>query len=58
MKCTLCGYQFDKDESDATCTGCSIFKGCSKVRCPNCGYEEPADSIMINVLKQWRNPKK
>lgn len=53
MKCALCGYYFEADEM-MECKGCPFTKGCNMIRCPNCGFEEPADAHLVNVLKQWR----
>jgi rubredoxin len=57
MKCSLCGYHFEDDESMIECGGCIFSKGCNMVRCPNCGFETPAESKKVNVLKHKRREK-
>ncbi len=57
MKCSLCGYQFNEDESVMSCGGCSFVKGCNMVRCPNCGFEVPAESKVVKILKKLRRDK-
>ncbi|NIP66674.1 hypothetical protein GWN63_01040 [Candidatus Bathyarchaeota archaeon] len=54
MKCSLCGYEFEEDESVMTCRGCPLRRGCNMIRCPNCGYEVPARSKLAKILKRWR----
>ena len=39
MKCSLCGFEFNEEASRSGCAGCFIAKGCSLVKCPNCGFE-------------------
>ena len=55
MKCTLCGYEFDKNESVSSCAGCLMSKGCGMMRCPNCGYEVPTEPKSLSILRNWRN---
>ena len=46
MKCTLCGFEFDEQDSQAVCSSCHSAKGCGSVqvqandliRCPNCDF--------------------
>lgn len=54
MKCSLCGYEFEKEESAISCKGCPFLKGCDMIRCPNCGFEVPAESKLVKVLKRLR----
>lgn len=54
MKCPLCGYQFEEEDVVA-CKGCPLFKGCNMVRCPNCGFETPAEPKLVKVMKKWRS---
>ena len=55
MKCALCGYEFREEEGQAACAGCPLARGCRLVRCPNCGYDMPAEPKLITALKAWRN---
>jgi rubredoxin len=41
VKCSLCGYEFEENESLAVCGACILRKSCNMVCCPNCGYEMP-----------------
>jgi Fe2+ transport system protein FeoA/rubredoxin len=45
MKCSLCGYEFSDTEGQGSCANCPMHKGCSLVRCPNCGFETPKDPL-------------
>ena len=54
MKCRICGYELNKDENSHKC--CSCGSNCSKVTCPNCGYQNLPDSIQIN-LKPFASAK-
>ena len=51
MKCSLCGYQFEEDETVIACKGCPLKKACNMVRCPNCGFEVPAEPKLFKVLR-------
>ncbi len=41
-KCPLCGNEFDESIAKGGCASCNI-KDCGLIRCPNCGYEFPAE---------------
>jgi hypothetical protein len=49
MICPLCQHQFD--ESNA-CKGCGIVKGCTLIKCPNCGYEFVEESKTLSLIKR------
>ncbi len=57
MNCSLCGYQFQEDESVTKCEGCPFIKGCNLIRCPNCGLEVPAEPKILKFLKKRRRIK-
>jgi hypothetical protein len=57
MKCSLCGFKFDEDESISCCEGCALSRNCNMIRCPNCGFEVPAEPKLIKVLKKLRRGK-
>ncbi len=54
MKCPLCGFEFEEEESAPGCNGCPLAKGCKLVRCPNCSYETPAQPSIISILQKLR----
>jgi hypothetical protein len=55
IRCTLCGLEFTVAEAmagqkEGACGGC---KGCSKVKCPNCGmplHDEPKTLSLVARL--------
>lgn len=50
MKCALCGYDYDETQAQAACAKCMMAKHCRLVRCPNCGYETPAEPAWLKRL--------
>jgi rubredoxin len=54
MRCALCGYEFTEDEGKAACAGCPLGHGCAMRRCPNCGYEMPAEPEWLRRVQAWR----
>jgi rubredoxin len=58
VKCALCGYMFDEKRSDKICEGCLLAKGCSLVKCPNCGYETPPEDKWLKEILKRRRKKK
>ena len=52
MKCTLCGCEFNEESADRACKGCSAMKGCKLIRCPNCGFETPAEPKWLKKFKK------
>jgi rubredoxin len=56
LKCTLCGYEFDKDEAIDACKNCpTIMSGsCNFIKCPNCGFEIVAESKLLKFLGKLR----
>lgn len=57
MKCPLCGDQFREEDGKAACKGCPLAGACHMVRCPNCGYDMPAEPKLVKVFKAWRRQK-
>ncbi len=53
MKCALCGHEFE-EKSAGACNGCPMSGACHMVRCPNCGYDTPAEPRLVKALKGWR----
>lgn len=58
MKCTLCGYEFNEVAADRACSGCSLMKSCKLIKCPNCGFETPAEPKWLKKLRKKIPPKK
>jgi rubredoxin len=56
MKCSLCGYEFNEKEAEGTCKNCPIMKGCRLIKCPNCGFEIPAQEP--KWLKYFKKERK
>ncbi len=54
MKCPLCGREFREEDSRTACKGCLLAGACHMVRCPNCGYDMPAEPRIIKALRAWR----
>ncbi|MFQ6042513.1 MAG: hypothetical protein ACE5PV_16790 [Candidatus Poribacteria bacterium] len=55
MKCSLCGFEFTESEGKSACHSCPLAKGkgsCKLFKCPNCGYEIPAEPKWIKFLKE------
>jgi DNA-directed RNA polymerase subunit RPC12/RpoP len=57
MKCALCGHQFEEKEAQTACAGCPVAGACHMIRCPNCGYDMPAEPKLVKVLQAWRRRK-
>ena len=55
MKCSLCGYEFDKEA--LTChSQCPLAEGCHIICCPNCGYQvvDETKSGTIQLLRKLK----
>lgn len=50
MTCPVCGYTF-KDYK-YVCEGCILHNGCELVCCPNCHYQFPAQSKVVNFISR------
>ncbi|MBO2519797.1 MAG: hypothetical protein CW349_08905 [Firmicutes bacterium] len=45
IRCALCGAAFHPDDGSPVCRACplgGLIPRCGLVRCPNCGFEQPA----------------
>jgi hypothetical protein len=55
--CGLCGCRFLK--GGEVCGTCPLTSSCDLVRCPNCGYQFPRASRIVEwaskVVRSWRN---
>ena len=58
MKCPLCGLAFREQDGRAGCAGCASLGACSLIKCPNCGYEVPAEPGILRRIKKWRRRKR
>lgn len=53
ITCGMCRREYTADESRIVCSNCAMIGagGCQKVRCPHCGYEQPAPARLPSLLK-------
>lgn len=51
MRCGLCLRNFEEDKAQPTCAACPLSKACRYVRCPHCGYENPAMPTWMRKLR-------
>lgn len=58
MKCALCGYEFDPQETDCH-SGCPLNDRCSLICCPNCGYQtvDRSKSKTVGLISRLLGPK-
>lgn len=42
VTCGFCGRPFRGDQAQPVCGMCPLAGGCGHLRCPHCGYENPA----------------
>lgn len=54
MRCALCGYELDPDQTETACRSCPMSGGCHLVRCPRCGYEMPPEASLIKWIRKLR----
>lgn len=52
MKCGFCGSRFDETRAKSGCAGCPMSRTCSKLKCPNCGYEVQKEPALVKMLKR------
>ena len=53
VTCGFCGTEFVEDPTQAVCQACPLNKGCSLMRCPNCGFENAKEPSWLAKLKEW-----
>lgn len=51
VTCGYCGTSFLEDRAQPTCSSCPLSTGCKAVRCPHCGYENPAEPAWLGRLR-------
>lgn len=52
MRCAFCDREFDERHASKACSGCAVFGGCQKVKCPHCGYESPRETRLLRWLRE------
>lgn len=45
FRCALCGARFT--HGTMTCASCPLHAGCDVVKCPECGYQFPRSSRLV-----------
>jgi hypothetical protein len=53
ITCGYCGRNFAEDQGQPTCASCPLRGGCRFLRCPHCGYENPATPPWLDRLRNW-----
>lgn len=56
ITCGFCGVVFQEDRGQAACRSCPLAAatgGCHSIRCPQCGYENPATPDWMERLASW-----
>ncbi len=51
MTCGMCGFEFDAEEAERSCSGCPLTSSCGLIRCPRCGYEMPPEAQLVRWLR-------
>lgn len=54
MKCSFCGYEFNKKNADQ-CDSCPLHTKCGKLKCPNCGFEMPRENSIFRWFRRRRH---
>jgi Fe2+ transport system protein FeoA len=55
MTCSLCGLRYSEIDAAIACKGCPFVSGdCALLKCPNCGFEQPALRNRSNVSSWFR----
>jgi hypothetical protein len=52
VQCALCGYRFRPSAETMSCAGCPIDRRCRVICCPNCGYEFPGESLVVEFFRR------
>jgi hypothetical protein len=53
VTCGFCREHFKEDYGQRTCGSCPMKGGCSFVRCPHCGFENPMTPPWMLRLRSW-----
>jgi hypothetical protein len=54
LVCGFCQHEFRVDAGQPTCQACPLSGACKFVRCPHCGYENPAAPAWLERVRHWR----
>jgi hypothetical protein len=52
LTCGSCRREFDEDRAQPACRACPLGAACHLVRCPYCGFENPAVPPWLTKLKR------
>jgi hypothetical protein len=60
VSCGFCGHRFTAAEGRQHCAACSLLGtgGCTSLRCPRCGYENPEEPRWLSKLRGWLSGSK
>lgn len=50
--CNYCDKQFSKP-STVGCGSCEFSRGCKKIKCPYCGYDNPPEGEEASFLQKF-----
>lgn len=51
MTCGFCNRDFEEDRGQPGCRACPLGADCGLVRCPYCGYENPATPRVVTFIQ-------
>ena len=54
MNCPFCNFNLKLVDIKKLCEGCVTTKGCTMIKCPNCGYETIPDPDILKLIKKMR----
>jgi hypothetical protein len=57
MNCPFCNFNLNLVDIKKLCEGCVTTKGCTMIKCPNCGYETIPDPDILKLIKKMRKEK-
>ena len=53
VTCGFCGRDFVEDPGQPACQACPLANACHFVRCPHCGYDNPAKPSWLDRIGAW-----
>jgi predicted amidophosphoribosyltransferase len=53
VTCGSCRRSFAEDRAQPACRSCPLKSGCTFVRCPYCGYDNPVEPPWLTKLRTW-----
>lgn len=57
MNCPFCNFNLNVIDIKKVCESCFTIKGCTMIKCPNCGYETIPDPDLLRLIKKMRKKK-